>query len=367
MSDEEQKKSGRKPKNSENATEPKKRGRKPKNKNAAEADPVEKKVPKKRGRKPKDTIYNIKQIDQIIIQDNENDNIILHLPISSSDILDGDELTKYNPDMKIPEPYEKEDHSYELIEGNKVMKNDVNMEKESYIETEEVREIEVNIGSVKNTTMNDEKVNLNMVNNICDKKLKNIQYEFIDANTKKIWPSCTQIYCMWCCHKFDTVPISVPHKYQNDTFFVSGNYCSFNCAASYIFNKNDDFMWKHYNLLNLLYKKISNNEPKKIKLAPPKEVLQIFGGYMSIEEYRTELMVGNKDFKLIEPPLVSIVPKIEETCFKMNDGHNVNKKLYIPLDGDLVDKAKVSMKLKREKPILQDKSTLHNFMNLQIV
>ena len=47
---------------------------------------------------------------------------------------------------------------------------------------------------------------------------------------------------MWCCHKFDTVPISVPHKYQNDTFYVSGNYCSFNCAASHIFSKNDDFM-----------------------------------------------------------------------------------------------------------------------------
>ena len=90
-------------------------------------------------------------------------------------------------------------------------------------------------------------------------------------------------------------------------------------------------MWKHYNLLICFVKKY-NNEPKKIKRIF--RGIVTFGRYMSIEEYRTELMVGNKDFKLIEPPLVSIVPKIEETCFKINDGHNVNKKLYIPLDGD---------------------------------
>ena len=125
-------------------------------------------------------------------------------------------------------------------------------------------------------------------------------------------------------------------------------------------------MWKQYNLLNTLQKKISNNNWKKIKLAPPKEVLKIFGGYMTIDEYREELLTGNTEFKVIEPPLISLVPKIEETYFK-SQNNNLNKKKYVPIDNELIDKAKISMKLKREKPINNSKSTLHNFMDLKII
>ena len=87
---------------------------------------------------------------------------------------------------------------------------------------------------------------------------------------------------------------------------------------------------------------------------------------MTIDEYREELLTGNTEFKLIEPPLISLVPKIEETYFK-SQNNNLNKKKYVPIDNDLIDKAKISMKLKREKPINNSKSTLHNFMDLKII
>lgn len=357
------KKRGRKPKIIDENNEPKKRGRKPKYlKNEEEQNIIEeKKVHKKRGRKPKDSIYCVKQIDKIIIPENESDNVILHLPIHSDDLIEENNITEYNPEINIPEPYEKENNNYELLslknDENKIIKNQNDEEKDE-IEYNNEDENVMNIIKKKCT---------NNINNICEKKLKLIQYEFLDANSRKCWPTNTHIYCMWCCHKFDGIPISIPQKYYNEKFYVYGNFCSFNCASSYIFNKNDDFMWKHYNLLNLLYKKISNNQNKKIKLAPPKEVLKIFGGYLTIEEYRNELLTGNKEFKVIEPPLISVVPKIEETLFKQEDSLLNNNKLYVPLNGDLVDKARTSMKLKRNKPVIQEKSTLHSFMDLKIV
>ena len=360
----------------------KKRGRKPKNalNNLKNQEEVEKKVPKKRGRKPKETIYSIKQIENIILKDESEDTVILHLAIHSDDIKDDNNVTSYDPQINIPKPYEKEENFYENIENENENENEkeediiietknekkdelINtkpIEKEKYIENQKNEE---NINEIENLNNS---ISNNDINKICYKKLKSIQYEYIDANHKKIWLQNTQIYCMWCCHPFDGIPISIPQKYNNNKFYVYGNFCSFNCAASHIFSKNDDYMWKQYNLLNTLQKKISNNNWKKIKLAPPKEVLKIFGGYMTIDEYREELLTGNTEFKVIEPPLISLVPKIEETYFK-SQNNNLNKKKYVPIDNELIDKAKISMKLKREKPINNSKSTLHNFMDLKII
>lgn len=358
----------------------KKRGRKPKNalNNLKNQEETEKKVPKKRGRKPKETIYSIKQIENIILKDESEDTVILHLAIHSDDIKDDNNVTSYDPQINIPEPYEKEENFYENIEKNQIKvepQNNIEMNTNEPISNSEliVKKNNIIIDEKNNDEKNDkiiEDINTcisnNDINKICYKKLKSIQYEYIDANHKKIWLQNTQIYCMWCCHAFDGIPVSIPQKYNNDKFYVYGNFCSFNCAASHIFSKNDDYMWKQYNLLNTLQKKISNNNWKKIKLAPPKEVLKIFGGYMTIDEYREELLTGNTEFKVIEPPLISLVPKIEETYFK-SQNNNLNKKKYVPIDNDLIDKAKISMKLKRDKPINNSKSTLHNFMDLKII
>ena len=357
----------------------KKRGRKPKNalNNLKNQEETEKKIPKKRGRKPKETIYSIKQIENIILKD-ESDTVILHLAIHSDDIKDDNNVTNYDPQINIPEPYEKEENFYENIGKDKAKVELQNNTENNITETISNSELIVKKNNIIKEEEDNDEINNeiiedintcisnNDINKICYKKLKSIQYEYIDANHKKIWLQNTQIYCMWCCHPFDGIPVSIPQKYNNNKFYVYGNFCSFNCAASHIFSKNDDYMWKQYNLLNTLQKKISNNNWKKIKLAPPKEVLKIFGGYMTIDEYREELLTGNTEFKVIEPPLISLVPKIEETYFK-SQNNNLNKKKYVPIDNDLIDKAKISMKLKREKPINNSKSTLHNFMDLKII
>ena len=86
------KKRGRKPKiqqlsenNNETQVEekiPKKRGRKPKNKSPE--DLVEK-IPKKRGRKPKEKVYSIKELPKTFYEENKNETLILHLPITLED------------------------------------------------------------------------------------------------------------------------------------------------------------------------------------------------------------------------------------------------------------------------------------------
>ena len=218
----------------------------------------------------------------------------------------------------------------------------------------EVNNIDVNIN---------DKEDENKTNKVIKKNLKNIMYEFINSNEDKTWPETTNIYCWWCCHPFTCTPCAIPEYYKRDKFYVYGCFCSFNCSASYNFSKNDDDMWERYSLLNLMYKKLYN-KLIKINLAPPREILKIFGGYMSIEEFRDNSLKNEKTFSLVRPPLISIIPKIEENI--TNNGKNA-KNSYPLINENILNKTQNNLKLKRNKPVTNPNSTLQSFMDLKIV
>jgi hypothetical protein len=191
-------------------------------------------------------------------------------------------------------------------------------------------------------------------NKMNKKNLKNIMVEFINANMYQEWPDQTNIHCWWCCHQFDGPPCTLPEYIRRDKFYVSGCFCSFNCAASYNFNKNDNTVWERYTLLNLMYKKLHNLTFVKIEMAPPREVLKMFGGYMDIEEFRNYCIKQDRRFQVIKPPLISIIPKIEEHIYPKNKAVNEN----------IVNNTQTKLKLTRSKPLIAEKSTIQTFMNI---
>jgi len=235
-------------------------------------------------------------------------------------------------------------------------------------------------------------------------RLLDAMCEFADANRRKEWPRSTSVWCRWCCAPFSGPPVSVPRWKIKDTFFVLGCYCSYSCAAAHLFFRGDitdDDKWESYNLLHLLRKKILNiNSTKKIPLADPQELLQKFGGHLSVEEFRErykETHTHHKVYKVLYPPMISIVPKIEEQSFtadsedmrllqtpggvrafgKMkyvapkNENYHSRKRYgkdqpYIPVDQERMVKARENLKIRRNKPLLDKKHTLFNYMNLQI-
>lgn len=96
----------------------------------------------------------------------------------------------------------------------------------------------------------------------------------------------TDIACWWCAHTFDTYIVNLPTKYveKKDVFKVKGIFCSFECASSYSFkvlrHSNLDII-KHY------YRRLYNCRGSvDIKMAPPKEILKMFGGTVDIKDYR---------------------------------------------------------------------------------
>ncbi len=191
-------------------------------------------------------------------------------------------------------------------------------------------------------------------NKMNKKNLKNILVEFINANMYQEWPDQTNVHCWWCCNQFEGAPCCLPEYVRRDKFYVSGCFCSFNCAASYNFNKNDNMVWERYSLLNLMYKKLYNVSFVKIEMAPPREVLKMFGGYMEIEEFRNYCIKQDRRFQVIKPPLIAIIPKIEEHIYPKNKAVNEN----------IVNSTQNKLKLTRSKPLIAEKSTIKTFMNI---
>lgn len=383
----EQKKRGRKPKpKSQDNIEikvHKKRGRKPKPKPVEE----EVKIPKKRGRKPKEK-YGLVDTESIL-SPNTEENIILHLPIKVKNICNGelieDKFLRYNPQIVIPEPYESSDKNTiispypfnispdtDLTDNNKQINNNIGSIKMD-ISKPRTQVLKSNLIIETNKTESYDKLleDLNQsrsveINTSENNKSRNslILLEYSESNKNKTWPNSIKIDCLWCCHPFSNFPFALPMKYINNKFYVFGNFCSPECAAAYNFESNEesDEIWDRYSLLNILYKKDIDGAEVTIKLAPPRLTLRKFGGKLTIDEFRNCNLEYNKDFKITLPPMISIIPSMEESNYDM-----IKKKRFVPLDRERIHKANEELRLKRKKPLPDSRNTLESCMRLKYV
>ena len=113
--------------------------------------------------------------------------------------------------------------------------------------------------------------------------------EIILTEEDTLWPTQTDNWCWWCCHPFETRPVGIPQKYDERTtkFKLRGNFCSWNCAKSYnIFTHQHNSDWgSKQMLLTLLIRRVEG-KTLSIKPAAPRQLLRVFGGNQTIEEFR---------------------------------------------------------------------------------
>ncbi len=192
-------------------------------------------------------------------------------------------------------------------------------------------------------------------------KVVNLLQDFEEKNKVNEWPMNTSISCYWCCHKFNTSPFGIPISYDNSTnkFSVFGCFCSLECASAYNFkiNNNIDEMWERYNLMNTMSRIL--NIGRVVKPAPDRLALKMFGGYMTINEFRKN-HESSKVVNLNFPPMTSLTQQIEE----VNDYEIFNDFKFIPIDNDRIDKYKERV-FKRNKPVINSKNTIESSMKLK--
>jgi hypothetical protein len=288
---------------------------------------------KKRGRKPKEKNDTPTQH----IEDYVNTNMILHIP--SYDTMDESIKNDDTNSTNQLEPFDK----------NMIYVMELNDQKND------------NIISMKNQHHHMNTRKIHEINNF--------------FNTEHTHNTNQARVCFWCTEPFQSIPIGLPFRVIHDRssdssdikFCVYGYFCSFGCAGSYNFSLGDSQMNERFVMLNRLHDMIYNQSPvyKPLCLAPPRETLIKFGGFLTIEEFRKKSQ-NDVQYNIIIPPLMSLRCQIEEFYGQMNR-KETNNSVY--LDEERVNKAQYNMdklKLKRSSALYNNNNNIENHMGIVI-
>jgi hypothetical protein len=344
----------------------KKRGRKPRIKtNEVKDAPTTK---KKRGRKRRDRFYSLSKGEksQLFDKKRHQDSIIVKLPIdidsleeehmknfNNDNLFIENSILTYKPNLDTPKPYEPSTNVQNFSTNNEIesLHNNelISITNENNIENlmNSYKEVEYHLHERGQSIKTD---------------VKNTMNEFLIANKTTEWVNSTNIRCWWCCYEFDNKPVGIPILYKENKFHVYGCFCSFNCALSYNFNTDDNKKWERIGLIHLLYKKIYNTKEVKLSYAPDREFLKIFGGHLNINKFRNPDEILKK-YEVVYPPMLSIIPQLEETEIYAESSNMRRSKQAIPVDQDRIQRARDKLKLKRQKP-LREHNTLEQCMKL---
>lgn len=197
-------------------------------------------------------------------------------------------------------------------------------------------------------------------NTVTSSKVVRILMDFEEKSKVGEWPSSTSVHCYWCCHKFNNTPFGLPVKYAQGRYHVCGCFCSLECAAAWNFSCKDsiDEIYEKYSLLNMLSDDLGHS--RVVKPAPDRTCLAMFGGHMSIDEFRSH-STSNKLIIVNYPPMMSLTQQVEE----INETELRSEYKFIPIDNERVHKYQEKIKLKRSKPLVNFKNTLDSTMNLR--
>jgi len=300
-------------------------------------------------------INNSKSVQKImspLIDKDQDEEIILHLPILFKDL-----------DTSI---FENKTTSSPNLHPNIFTINDINSSSESnnsncdnndimIMELKQKMKNQEKLITTLQKDINDYKLLLNETSNIGvnNRKVSKLNLNLINVTTgKPIVEEKTDIACWWCTYNFETMPCFIPEKIVNDMYYVFGCFCSPNCAATYNLKMDDSQVWHRYCLLKKLYSFILNANGE-INIAPLREAYAKFGGPISYDEYRKNCIKCTKEYRLIMPPMTSIVPLIEEGCV---DSTKVNV--------SLADLNKKNV-LRRTKPLPNVKNTLFETLGIK--
>ena len=286
------------------------------NKNQESNEPPVK-ILKKRGRKPSGKVLDIKSFEQKNITsslDPEKECLIIHLPINIKDI---DKITKqpleniteseFNNNIFMDIDNTKQDKTHtELALTSELYVTETNDNKKKCYNCQYLSERCNALHQKLQEVSNIKNIHDSMVNKIHDCKI-----EIVDNSTFK-WKETTDLCCWWCVHNFSNPPFGLPIKYENNKYEVQGCFCSLNCAKAYNIKENNYRMSEINSLIEDFRRDLFGVDSIPVMVAPPRQSLDIFGGYLSIEDFRKEFYLMNKNIIHLSPTVAPVRNFFEE-------------------------------------------------------
>lgn len=239
----------------------------------------------------------------------EDDELILHIPIYDEGE-DGDNssseknmftMKSDDEDERPVKPLKSLSHSDDDVDVKKLL---IELKKKDAI----IKRLKAASGESKGVAFHD-----NTPSFTRETKTKMINLNLIDIKSNKtIVVDKTDIACWYCSYNFNTIPCFLPDRYYESTFYVFGCFCTYSCVMAYNLAMNDSRSSSRISLIKLLYSKIFSASTDAIPIPPERELLQKFGGPISIEEFRNSALLCKKEFKVALPPMIPLIPVMHE-------------------------------------------------------
>ena len=130
----------------------------------------------------------------------------------------------------------------------------------------------------------------------------------------------TGVCCHHCCHTFKGPPVGMPIVYneRKKRMVLRGVYCSVRCCLGANQELHDTRalvrpMWIRY-MAKMLY-----GIPLKaeVRPAPPRRTLRMFGGCLTLDEFRGVGSNVDRQILLETPPLLQVIPEEESILEKL--------------------------------------------------
>jgi hypothetical protein len=148
--------------------------------------------------------------------------------------------------------------------------------------------------------------------------------------------------CWWCCHAFEWEALHWPYKYipKTQQYHSTGYFCSWECIKAYAIDRGELNTCEFITHMRL---KLEGSPVKTTKTAPRKEVLEMFGGPVCIEDFRKE------------PELITTIMKGEVYQLPVINVGKFEKKDDVSIG---------IIKLKRTKPLERLKGSLESSLGI---
>ena len=155
------------------------------------------------------------------------------------------------------------------------------------------------------------------------------------------WPRSTMHACWWCCHPFNGPPFGLPLRHAAGVFHCTGIFCGLECVLAY--NRRERHghdaadSANHVQLMALRILQMAGTRPMTVcgvRPAPDRSLLSLFGGPLSVEEFRAmsrrgqgalgsgpgasgaggeaDVEAEGRSLCLHMPPVQAVVPAVEE-------------------------------------------------------
>lgn len=283
--------------------------------------------------------------------------LIVHLPIQSKDVPMNDMPITYDPTLHEAQPYDSNadnpfceeveqvqtDAAANVVQSHVAHASHASQSQETAVTTPAVQESQETIDyyTLKSTFL----------------------VQFKDSSEVKQLPITSDAACFWCCHTFTYRPVVLPIRDTGEHLLVTGNFCSPECATSYLFDMRQDShtRWEQFALLHRIYGEACQGT---IYPAPARSCLKLFGGSLSIQEYRALIYSHKVRVDIHLPPMVSILATMDTKPIDFYDA-SLTKNVTETVK-ERLQKAEEVLRLRRTKPLKAFESTLDACLNLKI-